>query len=59
MSDGLTPAELIADIKNHGHEVSDWERNFCKDIAEKIQAGWTLTEKQIAKLKAIHEDRVG
>lgn len=55
----LTHADRVADIEEHGVNVSDWERKFVSDIAKKLQAGWSLTEKQIEKLKAIHEDRVG
>lgn len=59
MSDGLTPTEMVNDIRNHGHNVSEWERNFVRDIAEKLKINWNLSDKQIDKLKAIHEDRVG
>lgn len=59
MSEELTPADLVADIEEHGQNVSDWESRFVSDIAGKLKAGWALTDKQLAKLKAIHEDRVG
>lgn len=59
MNDPLTPADLVADIEEHGLNVSDWESRFVSDIAGKLRAGWSLTDKQLAKLKAIHEDRVG
>lgn len=57
--DDYTPADIVADIENHGVNLNDWERKFVSDIARKLEKGWTLTEKQIEKLKAIHEDRVG
>lgn len=59
MSDNLTPAELVADIENYGEGLTDWESNFVSDIAGKLQKGFSLSDKQIAKLKTIHEDRVG
>jgi hypothetical protein len=54
----MSPAELIEDIENHGNNVSNWEMKFVSDIGLKLQKGYALSDKQLNKLKAIHEDRV-
>lgn len=60
MFDPASPAEMVADIKQHAKEkLNDWERNFVRDIGDKLDKNWTLSEKQINKLRAIYEDHVG
>lgn len=54
----LAPADLVAGIKPHMDRLNEWERNFVRDIESKIKVNWNLSDKQIAKLKAIHEDHV-
>jgi hypothetical protein len=59
MSDKMTPSELVSDIENHARErLNDWEIKFISDIATSLTKGWTLSDKQLAKLKSIHEDYV-
>jgi hypothetical protein len=55
----MTPAEILADIKQANPELNEWERDFVRDIGSKLDKGWTLSDKQIAKLQAIYEDYVG
>jgi hypothetical protein len=58
--DQMTPAEMLADINEHAQpRLNEWERDFVRDIGKKLDKAWTLSEKQIAKLKAIYEDHVG
>jgi hypothetical protein len=59
MSSDMTPAEILADIKQANPELNEWERDFVRDIGSKLDKGWTLSDKQIAKLQAIYEDYVG
>lgn len=59
MSNGLTPDEMATDIWDRAREkLSDWERKFVGDIRQKLQKGWSLSDKQIAKLETIHQDYV-
>lgn len=55
MIDPLTPAELVSAIKSSGKELNDWEKRFLTDIDGKIRAGYNLSERQIDKLRAIHD----
>jgi hypothetical protein len=59
MTTDYSPAELVSDIENHASEkLNDWERKFISDIATQLSKGWSLSDKQIAKLKDIHENYV-
>jgi hypothetical protein len=59
MNDRMTPAELVSDIESHASDkLNYWERKFISDIATALTRNWTLSDKQLAKLKSIHEDYV-
>lgn len=55
----FSPTELINDITNHGNDLTDWELGFVDELESFVAKGWNLSEKQIDKLKKIHEQRVG
>ena len=39
------------------HDLSDWEQEFIASINERLMAGKTLTEKQLAVVRDMYNDR--
>jgi hypothetical protein len=54
----MTPAEMIADLEKHGKNLSEWETTFVDSLSQQMRRGRSLSEKQIDKLRKIHEEKV-
>lgn len=50
MSTDDDPLQLIEDCEARESRLSDWDRSFIDSIKRQLEAGRTLSEKQLAKL---------
>lgn len=55
MSDREDHLQLIEDCETREDRLSDWERGFIDSIKSQLEAGKTLTEKQVETLEATWE----
>jgi len=55
MSTDHDPVQLIKDCENRESRLSDWERSFLDSIKRQLEAGRTLSQRQLDTLGTVWE----
>lgn len=46
---------MVDEIRESGYELNEWETDFMSTMDRVVENEWTISEKQEAALKKIHE----
>lgn len=46
---------MVDEIRESGYDLNEWEEKFMETMDRVVENEWTISEKQEASLKKIHE----